>query len=171
MSSFAAGDGGVFICGTWLVDTYDQEAKKDGALANGYAVTAFPQIYPGSPRVWADGHSWVLLKQDLSEAQRASAIEFMKFLWDNNYEWARTGHLPIRKSIIDSDQFKALPFRADLAPLAVNGTALPSAVKRQFSIQDIEGEEVGSAMRGDKSIDQALADAESRINELLANAK
>ncbi len=172
VSSFAAGDGGVFICGTWLVDTYDQEAKKEGvALSNGYAVMPFPQIYSGSPRVWADGHSWVLLKQDLSDAQRASAIEFMKFLWDNNYEWARTGHLPIRKSIIDSDQFKALPFRADLAPLAVNGTALPAAVKLQFSIQDIEGEEVGSAMRGDKPVDQALADAESRINELLANAK
>ena len=54
---------------------------------------------------------------------------------------------------------------------AVNGTALPSAVKRQFSIQEIEGEEVGSAMRGDKSVEQALTDAETRINELLANAK
>lgn len=172
VSSFANGEGGVFICGTWLIDSYDQEAKKAGGpLENGYAATAFPQIYPGSPRVWADGHSWVLLKQDLSDAQRASAIEFMKFLWDNNYEWARTGHLPIRQSIIDSDAFKALPHRADIASLAVNGTALPSAVKRQFSIQDIEGEEIGSAMRGDKSVDQALADAEQRINELLANAK
>lgn len=171
VSSFAAGEGGVFICGTWLIDTYDQEAKKDGPLANGYAVTAFPQLYSGSPRVWADGHSWVLLKQDLTDAQRASAIEFMKFLWDNNYEWSRTGHLPVRKSIIDSDQFKNLPHRGDIASLAVNGTALPSAVKRQFSIQEIEGEEVGSAMRGDKPVDQALTDAETRVNELLANAK
>ena len=171
VSSFAAGDAGVFICGTWLIDTYDQEAKKSGALANGYAVTAFPQIYPGSPRVWADGHSWVLLKQDLSAAQRASAVEFMKFLWDNDFQWARTGHLPVRKSIIDSAEFKGLPHRGDIASLAVNGTALPAAVKRQFSIQDIEGEEVGSAIRGDKSVDQALGDAEHRINELLANTK
>jgi len=131
----------------------------------------FPQLYPGSPRVWADGHSWVILKADLSDAQRKSAYSFLKFLWDNDFDWARTGHLPTRKSIADSAAFKALPFREILLPLTKNGTALPSAVKRQFSIQDIEGEEVGSAMRGDKDIDAALGDAQSRINELLATAK
>jgi len=172
VAAFASGEGGVFICGTWLIDTYDQEAKKDGgALHNGYAVVPFPQLYPGSPRVWADGHSWVILKADLSDAQRKSAYSFLKFLWDNDFDWARTGHLPTRKSIADSAAFKALPFREILLPLTKNGTALPSAGKRQFSIQDIEGEEVGSAMRGDKDIDAALGDAQSRINELLATAK
>ncbi len=43
----------MFICGTWLIDTYDQESKKAGAaLENGYAAYAFPQLYAGSPRVW-----------------------------------------------------------------------------------------------------------------------
>ena len=172
VAGFSNGEGGVFICGTWLVDTYDQESKKDAsALHAGYDVVPFPQLYPGSPRVWADGHSWVILKANLSDAQRKSAYEFLKFLWDNDFEWARTGHLPTRLSVADSAAFKALPFRPALAPLTKNGTALPSAVKRQFSIQDIEGEEVGAAMRGDKEIDAALADAQSRINEMLANSK
>ncbi|MFC2249968.1 extracellular solute-binding protein [Labrys portucalensis] len=172
VASFAAGDAGVFICGTWLVDTYDQESKKSGApLSNGYAVVPFPQLYPGSPRVWADGHSWVVLKADLSDAQRKSAYEFLKFLWDNDFQWARTGHLPIRKSVADSAEFKALPHRADLAPLTTNGAARPAAVKRQFAIQEIENDEVTAGVTGDKEIDAALADAQSRINELLANAK
>ena len=172
VASFAAGDAGVFICGTWLVDTYDQESKKSGApLSNGYAVVPFPQLYPGSPRVWADGHSWVVLKADLTDAQRKSAYEFLKFLWDNDFQWARTGHLPIRKSVADSAEFKALPHRADLAPLTTNGAARPAAVKRQFAIQEIENDEVTAGVTGDKEIDAALADAQSRINELLANAK
>ncbi|MEW9306255.1 MULTISPECIES: extracellular solute-binding protein [Labrys] len=172
VASFAAGDAGVFICGTWLVDTYDQESKKSGApLSNGYAVVPFPQLYPGSPRVWADGHSWVVLKADLSDAQRKSAYEFLKFLWDNDFQWARTGHLPIRRSVADSAEFKALPHRADLAPLTTNGAARPAAVKRQFAIQEIENDEVTAGVTGDKEIDAALADAQSRINELLANAK
>jgi len=135
-------------------------------LSNGYAVAPFPQLY-ANPKVWADGHSWVILKANLTDAQRKSAYSFLKFLWDNDFQWARTGHLPASQKVIDSADFKALPFRSVLAPLSVNGTALPAAVRHQFGVQDIEGEEVASAMRGDKTIDAALADMEDRVNKLL----
>lgn len=167
VSGFAAGEGGVSINGTWLVDNYIGEAKKPNvALSNGYAVVPFPQLYK-NPKVWADGHSWVILKANLTDAQRKSAYSFLKFLWDNDYQWARTGHLPTSQTVINSDAFKSLPFRAILAPLARNGTALPAAVKHQFGVQTIEGEEVAAAMRGDKDIDAALASAEERVNKLL----
>jgi multiple sugar transport system substrate-binding protein len=172
VAGFSSGEGGVFVCGTWLVNSYDEEAKKPGKpLSNGYAVVPFPQLYPGSPKVWADGHSWVILKANLTDAQRKSAYEFLKFLWDNDFQWARTGHLPTNQKILTSAEFLALPFRKILAPLAQNGTALPAGVKRQFSAQDMEGEEIAAAMRGDKSIDDALSSAQDRINTLLANAK
>ncbi len=167
VSGFAAGEGGVMINGTWLVNDYVEQAKKSGvALSNGYAVAPFPQLY-ANPKVWADGHSWVILKASLTDAQRKSAYEFLKFLWDNDFQWARTGHLPASQKVIESADFKALPFRSALAPLAQNGTALPAAVKHQFGVQTIEGEEIASGMRGDKSIDAALADAEARVNKLL----
>jgi len=169
VSGFAAGEGGVMINGTWLVDNYIGEAKKaGGALENGYDVVPFPQLYPANAKVWADGHSWVILKGKLSDAQRKSAYSFLKFLWDNDFQWARTGHLPTSQKVISSAEFKALPFRAGLAPLAENGTALPAAVKHQFGVQTIEGEEVAAAMRGDKDIDAALASADERIDKLLA---
>jgi multiple sugar transport system substrate-binding protein len=40
-------------------------------------------------------------------------------------------------------------------------------VQRQFSIQDILGEELAAAIAGHKPVDVALADAEHRVNELL----
>jgi multiple sugar transport system substrate-binding protein len=167
VSGFAAGNGGVMINGTWLVDDYIEEAKKpDVPLSNGYDVVPFPQLY-ANPKVWADGHSWVILKATLSDAQRKSAYEFLKFLWDNDFQWARTGHLPTRQSVIDSAAFKDLPFRSALASLATNGTALPAGVKHQFGVQTIEGEEVAAGMHGDKSIDAALTSAEERVNKLL----
>ncbi len=167
VSGFAAGDGGVMINGTWLVDNYIGESKKPGvALSDGYAVVPFPQLYK-NPKVWADGHSWVILKADLTDAQRKSAYEFLKFLWDNDFQWARTGHLPTSQKVINSEGFKSLPFRPVLAPLSQNGTALPAAVKHQFGVQTIEGEEVAAGMRGDKDIDAALTSAEERTNKLL----
>lgn len=42
-------------------------------------------------------------------------------------------------------------------------------VLRQFAIQDILGEELGSAISGNKSIDDALKTAQYRINDLLEN--
>ena len=113
----------------------------------------------------------MILKANLSDAQRKSAYEFLKFLWDNDFQWARTGHLPTSQKILASAEFLALPFRKALAPLAESGTALPAGVKRQFSAQDMEGEEIAAAMRGDKSVDDALSSAQDRINTLLANAK
>jgi multiple sugar transport system substrate-binding protein len=66
-------------------------------------------------------------------------------------------------------EFKSLPHRESIAKIAQTGRSLPGAVQRQFAIQDIIGEEVGAAVNGDKTIDEALGSAESRINDLLAN--
>ena len=45
---------------------------------------------------------------------------------------------------------------------------LPDYVQRQSAIQGLIGEELEAAVSGIKPVDQALADAERRVNELLA---
>src|SRR5262249_39817489 len=105
------------------------------------------------------------------DTKRKAAVEFLKFLWDNDFEWARTGHLPVRQSVANSQAFLDLPHRKDIVSLTKDGTALPQAVKRQFGLQEILTQEFNAAAQNQKTVDQALADAESRVNELLANAK
>lgn len=170
-AAFMEGAGGVYIMGTWLVDTYDQESRRaESALASGYQVVPFPQLY-ASDGIWSDGHSWVIPQQDLTAEERDCALQFMKFIWDNNFEWSRTGHLPVRQSIIESEEFAALPHREAIARQAEAGRALPSEVKRQFFLMDTLGEEIQAGLLGQKSIDEALTSAENRVNELLANAQ
>ena len=108
----------------------------------------------------------MILKAKLTDAQRKSAYQFLKFLSDNDFQWARTGHLPTSQKVISRDNFKLLPFRTVLASLSQNGTAPPAPVKHQFGVQTIEGEEVAAGMRGDQDIDAALASAEARVNKL-----
>ena len=57
---------------------------------------------------------------------------------------------------------------ADIAPLAKFGQPLPGYVQRQSAIEGLIGEEMAAAVNGQKSVDQALADAERRVNESLA---
>jgi len=61
-----------------------------------------------------------------------------------------------------------LPHRRDIAPLARIGRPLPDHVRRQGAIEGLVGEELAAAIAGTKPIERALADAERRVNELLA---
>jgi multiple sugar transport system substrate-binding protein len=126
----------------------------------------FPQLYERDA-TFIDGHAWVMPTKERTPQQRDAIFRLLKFLADNDYHWARTGHLPSFKQVIESERFNALPHRSELARLSSIGMPLPSAVQRQFPVQDIIGEEMAAAVAGHKPVDAALADAEDRVNELL----
>jgi multiple sugar transport system substrate-binding protein len=117
---------------------------------------------------YVSGHAWVVPARERTPEQRAAIARFFRFVADNNFHWARTGHLPAFQTVIDSEAFKALPHRASLAPLATTGRPLPSGVQRQNAIEGLVGEEIAAAFNGQKTTKRALADAERRVNELLA---
>ena len=171
INAFLAGEGGVHLNGTWVVGDYNAESEKPGTALNkgGYAVYPYPQLFTGTKAQYADGHTWAVSQKDRTPEQLAAIGKFMKFFADNDFEWSRTGHLPAYKAVIDSAAFKALPHRDTIAPIANLGKPLPGAVQRQFAIQDIIGEEMNAAITGQKEIDAALTDMETRVNELLAN--
>jgi multiple sugar transport system substrate-binding protein len=70
--------------------------------------------------------------------------------------------------VIDSAAFRQLPHRRDIAPLATVGAPLPGTIRRQGAIEGILGEELAAAVSGQKPVDRALADAQRRVNDLLA---
>jgi multiple sugar transport system substrate-binding protein len=110
-------------------------------------VYPFAKLY-ANKGAWADGHSWVIFKGGAKdEAKRKAALTFMKFLFDRDFEWSRTGHLPANKTVIDSDQFKKLPFRPSILEISQTGVAIPLTVPRQRALQDIVGEELLAAVK------------------------
>lgn len=165
---FMNGDGGVYLVGTWVIGIYQAESERPGRpLSGGYTVVPYPQLFPGRDASYVDGHAWVMPVKERTEQQREGVLRLMRFLAEHNFEWARTGHLPAFTEIVESEPFRALPHRANIAKLTETGVPLPAGVERQFSIQDIIGEELAPAIAGQKPIDVALAAAEHRINDLL----
>ena len=167
-ASFMNGDGGIFPTGSWMIGPYDQEAATPGRpLFGHYAVLPFPRLW-GREAAFVDGHSWVMPRAERSAAERAAAARFLHFLAARNFEWTRTGQLPAIAAVLATPEFRRLPHRADIAAMAATGVQLPDYVQRQSAIQGLIGEELEAAVTGAKPIDQALADAERRVNELLA---
>jgi multiple sugar transport system substrate-binding protein len=170
VSGFLRGDGGVFLVGTWMVGDFEAASQaKTGALAGGYAVVPYPQLYERDA-TFADGHSWVMpTNPERTPGEQAAALRFLKFFAAHEFDWSRTGHLPALQAVIDSSEWRALPHRDALARLATAGTPLPKGVRRQFPIETIVGQEAAAAISGAKPIPQALADMERRVNDILEN--
>jgi multiple sugar transport system substrate-binding protein len=169
IQSFMNGEGGVYPTGTWMIGSFDQESKTAGRPLHGaYAVYPYPRLW-GRPASFADGHSWVMPRRERSADQRRAIARLIRFMAEHNFDWSRTGHLPAIQAVVGSPEFQALPHRRTIAPLASIGTPLPGFVRRQGPIEGTIGEELSAAIAGQKPIDRALADAERRVNELLAH--
>lgn len=167
-ASFIQGEGGIFPVGTWMLGAYEAEAARpDSPLSGNYAVAPFPRLW-GSQSAFVDGHAWVVPVAKRGTAERDAIARFLAFLARYNFDWTRTGQLPAFAKVIDSDAFRALPHRADIATLARVGKQLPGYVERQSAVQGLVGEELEAAINGRKPIEAALADAERRVNRLYA---
>lgn len=171
IAAFVSGQGGIYPTGTWMIGSFEQEATTPGRpLYKRYAVFPYPRLW-GQRVEYVSGHSWVVPSRKRTPQQRAAIARFFKFMAAHNYDWARTGHIPAFKAVLDDPRFKALPHRLDIAPLAAMGRPLPGYVLRQNAIEGIVGEEAAAAFTGQKSVPQALTDAERRVDDLLANVR
>lgn len=169
VSAFSNAEGGILLNGNWLLGAYTADSMKEGsALYNSYTAVPYPKLFDNDA-LYVDGHSWVMPNKKRDDEKLAATAQFFKFMADNDYDWSRTGHLPSMKNVLDNPDFKSLPHREQLMSVTTRGQGLPGGVKRQFAVQDIIGEEVASAITGVKPIDEALTDAQERVNDLLGN--
>ena len=168
IAAFVSGEGGIYPTGTWMIGSFQKEAETRGRpLYKSYAVFPYPRLW-GNHVEFVSGHSWIVPARKRSAKQREAIARFFRFMAAHNFDWARTGHIPAFKAVLDDPRFKALPHRADIAPLASIGRPLPSNVQRQNAIEGIVGEEAAAAFTGQKTIPRALAEAERRVDALLA---
>jgi multiple sugar transport system substrate-binding protein len=170
--AFLNGEAGVVVVGTWTIDQFLRESRKDDSpLKGGYTVVPFPQLY-ARPAVFADGHSWALFKGGSSDAKgHEAALKFLKFIWEHSAEWSRTGHLPVRRSVADSAAFRALPLREPLAEITRTGIGMPGNVPTQRAIELLIGEDVANLMLSGKSVADVQASVEKRVNTTLKKAR
>ena len=170
--AFLNGEAGVLLVGTWTLDQFLREADKPGsALAGGYEVVPFPQLY-AKKAVFADGHAWALFEGGAkTERHHQAALRFLKFVWSRSGEWARTGHLPVSRTVAESPAFQQLPLREGLTEITETGVGMPGNVPTQRAIELLIGEDVANLMLSNKPLVAVQADVEKRVNTALKKAR
>jgi multiple sugar transport system substrate-binding protein len=165
--AFLNGEAAILVNGTWVVDFYTEEAAKEETGLDSYYVADFPTLFE-TGATWADSHMWAVpasLKANDPE-KYAAALKVLAFINDHNVDWARTGHMAVRKSVIESDEYVNLPHRAEYAGTAAIARDTPPS-ERYGGIQDVLNRELQAVWLTGKPVDDALADAEIEVQDLL----
>lgn len=168
--AFLAGDAAILINGTWVVDAYSNQAESGEAGLKNYRVANVPNLF-GQDAVWSDSHLWVMpADESRSDEEREAALAFLAFLNEHNYDWARTGHLAVRTSVLESDEFNALPQRSNYAGTSQIARGLP-AIPGQRGIQDVMVSELSSVWLAGRSVDEVLPSMQRRVEQALRRSR
>lgn len=155
--------------GSWMVGIWATDAPIEFA-------TAVLPIPDDGEQATNMGGEQAMVFSTATSAQQAAAIDFLTWFdgAENVTTWCQaTGMLPVVKSVAESDAYRSWvsgnapslqPF-IDLLPYAHARPNSPVYPKVSFAF----AKQVEQALNGNKTVDQALADAETEVNDILAS--
>jgi multiple sugar transport system substrate-binding protein len=151
--------------GTWMVNEFDAQVRDANAGLKNLYIAPYPQIGE-TPAVWGGSHTWVVpLGANADPARVRAAVEYLKFFYDNQLAWSMTGHSSVRQSVLDSADYQALPHHDEYADFAGQVVYFPKTLWAT-AVDQILHEEVQAALLGEKTAEQALNDAQSRLMDI-----
>lgn len=165
--AFLNGEAAILVNGTWVVDFYTAEAANEEVPLTNYYVADFPTLFEQGA-TWADSHMWAIpasVQRDDPETY-AAALQVLAFINEHNIDWARTGHMAVRNSVLGSAAYTGLPHRDEYTGTADIARDTPASTV-YGAIQDVLNRELQAIWLTGKSIDDALADAELEVQDLL----
>jgi multiple sugar transport system substrate-binding protein len=166
-NEFLTGKTAVIIDGTWRVDATRALIGQEGIALKNYYVSYQPQLF-SQEGAWADTHMWAIpaqLKKEDPEKFQA-ALKVLAHINNHNIDWARTGHLPVRKSVLNSEELAALPYRSGYAKTAEIAYYMKPA-KKYGAIQDAIGRNLVEFYQNDKPLEDTLKDIQEAVEDAL----
>jgi len=98
--------------------------------------------------------------------KKEAALKVLAFINEHNIDWARTGHMAVRKSVVESAAYQSLPHRDEYTGTASIARDTPPS-ERYGAIQDVLNRELQAIWLTDKPVEDALGDAELEVQDLL----
>lgn len=163
---FVKGSAAQMLNGPWNIPGLEKSMQ-----GKNYEVYVMPPLFKKQV-VTASAHSWAMPAQK-DKARIDATARYIKWMSDNSVLWAQSGQIPIKKSILESEEFKRLPFRkafVDSIPKTLmwsntrfyNEMDAPTGARRK-NFELIISKQV--------SIKEGLARMEKEVNEVLARPK
>jgi len=155
----------MIITGPWAM--FDFSALEDFE----YRTAPMPVIYD-QPATWGDSHILALADTGNKDKMEAS-MKLVKFISDQSIIWTvKAGHLPVKREILESDEFKKLELSQAFANSLDFTYYYPSITKKE----EVFGREatspfvmmIESVLLNQETSKKAIEKAEKVVNKILA---
>ncbi|MEK3887212.1 ABC transporter substrate-binding protein [Bacillus sp. FSL K6-3431] len=157
---FQTGKAATIITGVWATGTFEETENLD------FGVTPLPTLYEKAA-TWGDSHSIFLPIQKKENPEKAeAALKFANFIADNGQTWTKAGHIPSKTTVVESEEFKNLPYRNDYVK-AAEVVAYPKQSTKIWPIKDILIRNLDTIWANKVTPEDALKKAEDEINKIL----
>lgn len=116
--------------------------------------------------VWGDSHTLIVPKgSKINEEKVKAAVKFAEWLVNHSYEWAVAGHIPVIKSVRESEEFLSLPLRQDYM-LSAEQAFIPQ-IKGWAEVQDKLVELCQGVVLGSLTPEKAAEELIRTVNEVI----
>lgn len=146
------------ITGVWTTWNFQQNSELD------FGVEQFPKLFEKSAN-FGDSHTFAILKTDDCQKQKAAA-DFIKWMSENSYDWAISGQVPANKKVLDSKEFKELPFRDIYAKSANDMMLYPKSLKLK-KCNDEMIDILAEFLQSSDSVEDVINKAQVRLTKIL----
>ncbi len=146
------------ITGVWATWNFQQNKELD------FGVTKFPKLFDKNAN-FGDSHTFAVLKTDNLAKQKAS-VTFIKWISENSFDWALSGQVPANKHVIETQEFKNLPFRETYVQSANEMALYPKNLKLQ-QCNEAMIKILVAFLRNNDSVEETMLKAEKTLNEIL----
>jgi multiple sugar transport system substrate-binding protein len=158
---FQEGDSAMEGYGVWRTGAYE------GTEGLEFEADVYP-TFGNEPAWWANSHVFVLPRQRNRDERRVEAsLAFIDWMTNNTIMWTEAGHIPPRRSVIESEEYQGLAHRPLKDPVLLEHVVYPPLVVQLNEIENAVIEELQGALLRQKTVERALADAEKRVNAIL----
>lgn len=130
-----------------------------------FGVAPLP-TFGDKPATFALGHNFIIPRGTPPES-RADALVFVKWIGDNSIAWTKTGKMPAKATVLDSDEFKALPEQALIAT-SLDYVHFPPASSVQPAVDRVVQQNVEAFYAGQVDVDTAVQMMADGIREELS---
>ncbi|MEW6202380.1 MAG: ABC transporter substrate-binding protein [bacterium] len=149
----------------WLVSVMSKGQEFD------FAIAPFPKIFEKNA-VWANSHGLSIPKRVKSDpARRDAVLKLLRFISDSSLEWAEGGQIPVRRSILESQEFKSLSLLFPFVYSIQHAVYLPKLKKASLIFAPDANTPMMSAMQeillNKKTPQEALDSAAKQVDEIL----
>lgn len=160
-SDFQSENAAAFPTGLWTTGIFEGTEGLD------FSAMPLPNIYERNA-TFGNSHTFILpYYQDADNEKQKAAVKFMEFATDNGVMWAKAGHIPSKTHVVESEEFKELPYRSDYAEIAdyiyYEDLTIYTRAVREILIRNLD-----TIWNGDNSVEDAFVNIENEIKELIS---